>query len=252
MTKSRISRRADLQAAAKRFTKKDTISLEDVARLWGVSKARFVNVRNEIADFPEPLGKEGNAYVYAAKPVVDCLLRHETRNDKLESSKASKVAQILGGTGDEHHHDVLPPTEMLAMSRVRAEAERRMREQGLLVQFDEVQQTMATLFGYMSNVIGKLSDSVDPNGKLPGDVRARLDGLGKELLLRMYDDLNDMLADDANDATGRTLQSGEGPDSARAAKVRPKGKGSSKARASRTAPARRGKHKAVGVRKPKA
>lgn len=219
MSKSPIARRADLKEAHKRFRKKgETISLEDCARLWGVSKARFINVRNDIADFPDPVAKHGNAYVYEARPVIEAMLRHETRNDALVASKASKVAAILGGRTDDLD-DVLPASEMLALARTRAEVEKRMRDQGQLVLAAEVQEVAADVFGEISNTLGKLSDSVDPNGRLPGPTRTLLDGLGKDLLLRMYARLNDMLGGDAVPDVRRTAPAARRTDRPRRSKV---------------------------------
>lgn len=205
MAKSSPTRRADLDAALKRFKKGESISLEDLGRLWGVSKARFVNVRNDIADFPEHVGKQGNALLYPARPALESLLRHEKRHDSRVSARSAKVAKILGSRGDQAEEEgALPPSEMLALARAGAEIEKRRRLQGELMLGSAVAETAAQVFGYMSQTLGKLSDSVDPNGKLPGPTRTLLDGLGKDLLLRMHDDLSDMLGGNADAIPSRT------------------------------------------------
>jgi hypothetical protein len=226
MSKDSIAKRRDLQAALKQFRKKgDTIALQDLATLWGVTKARFINLRAQIADFPEPVGKDGNALLYEAKPALEALLRYETRNDGVTAAKASKLAKILGATAGEADDSLLPPSEMLALARARAEIQKQLLEQGTLVLFADVQETMAGVFGFLSNIHSKLSDSVDPNGRLPGPVRATLDRLGNDLLLRIYKDLNDMLADDVDRDASRTAKAGPKPNrpgSAKARRQRPK------------------------------
>lgn len=218
--KSSIARRGDLKSAAQRFKKGETISLEDLARLWGVSKARFINVRSDITDFPDPVGKQGNALLYNAKPVLETLLRHESRNDQLTAAKSSKVARILGAAKGEEQEALLPASEMLSLARLGAETDKRRREQGELVRFTDVQETAGQLFGYLSNVLSTLSDSVDPNGRLPGPVRATMDGLGKDLLLRIYGELTDMLAGDANVPANPTKTVRTRPNRTRRTKVR--------------------------------
>lgn len=240
--KDSVRRRADLQAAAKAFKKADTITLADLALLWGVSKPRFINIRNTIPDFPEPIGKQGNTDLYNAKAAVQGLLTYETRNDTVTAAKASKVRAILGAADPGEDDQALPPSEMLALSRARAEIEKRMVEQGELVRFIDVQHTIAQVFGHISNVVGKLSDSVDPNGALPGHVRQSLDGLGKELLLRIYADLNDMLAEDANSDARGTEAARVRPDKPRRAPPRQKRKSSGPKRAARNSTGGRGKH----------
>ncbi len=206
MAKSSPTRRADLEAALKRFKKGEHISLEDCGRLWGVSKARFVNVRNEIADFPEAIGKQGNALLYEARPAIEALLRHEKRHDSRVSAKSKKISAILGrGRADgEEDEGALPASEMLALIRARAEVEKQLRAQGQLMLGTQVAEVAGQVFSYISNVVGKLSDSVDPNGKLPGPTRTLLDGLGKDLLLRMHEELSDMLGGNADAIPSRT------------------------------------------------
>lgn len=222
MSKSPIARRADLATALKRFKKGEAISLEDLARLWGVTKARFVNVRNDIADFPEHIAKQGNALLYDAKPAIEALITHERRHDQLHSTKSDKVRRILGAAKAEDEDAPLPPSEMLALARAGAEVDKRRREQGELVRFSEVQEIAANVFGVISHNLSKLSDSVDPNGKLPGQVRALIDEKGKDLLLRMYNDLNDMLGGDAVDNTTRATKARARPTRSRRPKVRSK------------------------------
>lgn len=198
MNKTTVARRADLKAALKQFRKGQTITLEDLALLWGVTKARFINIRATIADFPDPIGKQGNAILYEARAVLDCLLRHETRNDRAESSKSKKIARILGGSGETTEDDPLPATEMLALARAGAEVDKRLREQGLLVKFSDVQEIAQEVFGEISAFLSKLSDTIDPNGKMPTTVRSLIDASGKDALLRIYNRLNDMLTDNAD------------------------------------------------------
>jgi hypothetical protein len=223
MSKSTIARKADLATAFKRFKKGEQISLEDLARLWGVTKARFINIRNDIQDFPDPVGKQGNAHLYEAKAAIAALIRHESRNDAQVNAKSAKVARILGATVHAAEEEgALPAAEMLALARARAEIAKRLQEQGTLVKFSDVQQTAAEVFGEISQVLGKLSDSVDPNGKLSGQVRAIMDDLGKDLLLRMYNKLDDMLTDDVDSHTHRATPARKRTHRPRRTKVRSK------------------------------
>lgn len=223
MSKSPIARRADLATALKRFKKGEQISLQDLAFLWGVSKARFVNVRNEITDFPDPVGKQGNGLLYNAREAIEALVRHDKRNDQVIASKSSKVRRILGASAADAEEDApLPPSEMLALARAGAEVDKRLREQGTLVKFSEVQEIASEVFGELSNVLSKLSDSVDPNGRLPGTVRTLLDGQGKDLLLRMYAKLNDMLDDHVDVVPDRAVPARKRPNRPRRTTVRSK------------------------------
>lgn len=195
MSKSSIERRADLQAALAQFkTKRETVTLQELADLWGVSKPRFINLRAQIRDFPDDVGKDGNALLYQAKPAIEALLRYETRNDQATAAKATKIARILGSPAPEQE-GALPASEMLALARARGEIQKQLQDQGLLVKASEVQEIVGEVFGILSSTLGTLSDSVDPNGKLPGPTRSLLDQLGKDLLLRTYRHLDKVLGD---------------------------------------------------------
>lgn len=224
MSKSQIARRADLKAAIKRFRKGETITLEDLARLWGVVKARFINLRNDIADFPEPIGKQGNVHLYEARPALESLLRHEMRNDKIVAAKSSKVAKILGAMSKDEEEDHLPPSELLSLARAGAERDKRLREQGELCKFEDVQQVAVEVFGEISATLSKLSDLVDPNGRLPGNVRELVDAGGKDVLLRLYNRLDDMLAGHVDVSAATAKVDRGGPDRARRPRVHKKPK----------------------------
>jgi hypothetical protein len=228
--KSSVARRADLKAALKRFKKGETITLDDIARLWGVTKPRFLNIRNDIADFPEPIGKQANALLYDAKPTLECLLNHETRNDQAVAKRSSKVARILGASKADEE-EPLPPTEMLALARAGAERDKRLREQGMLVKFTDVQQVASEVFGEMSSTLSKLSDLVDPNGKLPAHVRDLVDGGGKDVLLRLYNRFNDMLGGNADLNAHPAAANRARPHRARRPRPRPGSKKGVRARA---------------------
>lgn len=222
MNKSTVARRADLDRALKAFKKGENTTLEEMALLWGVTKARFINVRSMIADFPEPVGKQGNVHLYPAKETISALIRHEKRNDEATGAKANKIARILGVAEVDESAAGISASEALQLSRARADILKRKRELGELVPFGQVQQVLAEVFGEISQTLGKLSDNVDPNGRLPGTVRMLLDGLGKDLLLRTYARLTDMLPNDADSHPARTAPTRARPNRARRGKVRRK------------------------------
>lgn len=206
MSKSSTQRRADVQAALKHFRKaKDKdVTLDDLALLWGVTKARFLNVVRPIPDWPEPKGKRGNQHIYDAVACLESLLAWETRNDQAESGQRAKIAKILGrqSAGDEPD-STLPPSEILKLARARAEIEERLIAQGHLHLASECEATTERVYSIISAPLGNLAQAVDPNARLPASVRETLLKLGRALNLRIYDELRDMLGGDVDQRPSR-------------------------------------------------
>ena len=91
-----LSRRQDLQRAIKRAKPGDLLRLEDLARVWGVVKTRFVNVKNDITmtiGFPEHAPGPNNTHLYPAKASLQKLLDWETRHDKISSDRQKRAAR---------------------------------------------------------------------------------------------------------------------------------------------------------------
>jgi hypothetical protein len=191
--KSSVARRADLKAAIKRFRKDETITLEDLARLWGVSKARFINIRSDIAEFPDPVGKQGNAILYEAKGALECLLRHETRNDN------ATARPIVEGRADPRRRQGrrgrttrCRRAKCWRWPAPAPSVDKRMREQGVLVRSPTSSRSRRRSSARSAARFRNCPTSSTRTAACRARPRL-VDGGGKELLLRCYNRLNDML-----------------------------------------------------------
>lgn len=202
-----LERVQDIQRASKRAKAGDQLSLAELALIWGVGKGAFVNVRERMGGFPDPTPGPGNSLLYPAVDALKVMLEYETRADAAERERQTRAAAILGMRGgrgrrkkDEVH---LPPSELLKLSRLRAEIEQRERDQGLYVLRSEVENLFGDVFGVQSEWLGQLSLKCDPNGLWDPEVRAAVDEAGRECLLLIHAELSDMLPEDADSGPRR-------------------------------------------------
>jgi hypothetical protein len=200
------NRRGDIGRALKR-TKPDTmLSLENLATIWGVQKSRFVSVKNEIPDFPAPI-QQGTAHVFPARVALKAMQLYERRHDDAAKRQQARTDAILGtvraGRLDEVDtgHN---PRDLAVLSRLAAETEERERMQGLYVLKSEVARVCGDAFSEITDFCSRLSNEIDPHGRLDPQVRSKIDKRAKEALLRSHRILKDMLEANAKPADHRS------------------------------------------------
>lgn len=200
------TRRQDLKAAIRRAKPDDLLRLEDLARIWGVVKTRFVNIKNDITmtiGFPSHVPGPNNTHLFPAKEALEKLLAWETRNDETSTARQQRAAEILGHTGKGKAS--LPtalhaPNELAVLNRLAADIEAREREQRLYIPAAEVSATAAEVFSIFSEYCGSLENYVDPNGLLPIDIRKKISDGGHATLLNIHKKLRGLLnADNGTD-----------------------------------------------------
>ena len=194
----------DLRAALRRAGPEDVLALEEVALIWGVSKARFVTVRNQIAAFPDArpapkgLGLQPNAIVYPARVALEAMLEYAQRHETAAKAKAARTQAILGrARAADESIAMHTPNELAALNRTMIEMENREREQRLYIPVAEVQAVAADVFSEISDFVGGFTNKLDPHGVLAPDLRKRMDEVGREALLSFHRRMRDMLGGDA-------------------------------------------------------
>lgn len=205
---SNIERITRLQNALRRAKAEDVLSNTELMHLYGVSsKGGFTNIRNQIDAFPEAQEGPRNSLLFPAKAAIEALLKHETREDEEEQERQARAAAILGvgQKGGRRKKDaiVLPPSELLKLSRLRGEIEEREREQGKYIAASEVAATSARVYAILTDNLSNLEQRVDPNGLLPAETRALIGEMGRAAQLAIHAELSDMLGDDVDDGPSR-------------------------------------------------
>lgn len=186
--------RRDRIAEALRTAKKgESIGLTELAKVWGVGKPAFVNVRDRIADFPAAT-QNGNVYVYPRLKALQALDRYERRADDATAAKQARLAKLVGVPMEDSR---LSLSDLIKANQLQADIDNRIAAQKLIVPKAAVQSTAAKVFERLSRTLSDLGTVVDPNGQFTTEVRAAADKAGKELLLRIHADLKDMLSEDA-------------------------------------------------------
>lgn len=190
-----MARRARLQTALDSAKANQTIELLELAKIWGVGKPAFVNVRNRIADFPTA-DVDGKTYRYPRKKALQALDRYERRHDAAAEDKAERLARLVGAD-PAAGATAFSVSDLQKTSQLRVEMEQRMREQGMLIARADVQQTAGAVFEILSRALSALGTLIDPNGQKTPEERAALDKAGDDVLLRIHAQMRHLLAPDA-------------------------------------------------------
>jgi hypothetical protein len=202
----------DIEAALKRAPARSRLKLGDCALIWNVTKPRFVSVRNQMPDFPDPVDKEGNEYIYPARKALQAMLRYEKRHEAVAARRAEMTAQIMGkGRREANAASAgFSVNELAGMSRLANEVEEREINQGLYIPRAEVARVAGDVFSEISELLSRLSYKVDPSGRLPMATRVAIDTAGKEQLLKAGARMKDILEPDAQSARNRAAASRAG------------------------------------------
>jgi hypothetical protein len=203
--KTNAQRLIDLKAQLRSVKSgKDTITLDDCAALWGVTKPRFVNKRREIADFPGPVAVEKNAHFYPARKALRAMIAFLERHAQADVARVQRQARMLGaGISVEAlaHHT---PAEIVQLNRAAADIAEREREQGLYIPVAQVVQVAGEVFSEISEFLSNLSKILDPHGRLMSpSIRASLDSKAHERLLALHARMKGMLSEDVADPRAR-------------------------------------------------
>lgn len=196
----------DIRAAIARAKQRDKLSLEDLATIWGTAKSRFVTVRNTMPGFPEPVDKVGNQHVFPAIRALKAMLKHEQRHDEMARIQQNRADAILGKRRKPDEPVIAPMSanEMATLSRLAAETEERERAQGLYIPATEVAAVAHDVFSEISDFGSRLSNEIDPHGRLAPDVRLSIDKAAKEAVLRCHANMRQILSPDARQDGNRT------------------------------------------------
>lgn len=221
-----LARRADLEAAIKRCKTADILTLDGLAAVWGTSKSNFTNTLRLIEKmFEMPPYKPGpqGVHIYPARRALKVLLAYETRRDAADADIQKRQAAILGKgqrKREKPEEALIPMSDLAVASRVMAETEERERVQGLYTALEDQARTAGMVFAGLSNFLSTLHISIDPNGKLPPQVREMVKAGAKKENLRIHKLMKDMLSGHAVSQSRRPKKAGSANGRARGASSR--------------------------------
>lgn len=189
-----LGRRQRIKIAMDETVDGETITIDEMMVVMGLSKPSFVNLRDQVDrafGFPKVLS-EGRKHFYPRQPALQALLNWETRGDQASADKDARMRKLLGIS--DSTTPLISISDLEKASRLRAEIDQRLVDQGKLVAVADLQRTASLLYSVFSRPLSNLGTVLDPNGTYPAKVREGLDKLGKDLLLRMHKELGDKLA----------------------------------------------------------
>lgn len=192
----------DFKAKLKTAKKTDEAGLREFAAMWGVSKPRFVNKRAEIADFPDPVRKQGNTDVYLLIPCLKAMIAHLERHKTAQVEKAVRQKKLTPRAAAENVES-LPVADLVRLNTLAADVEQREREQGLYIPAADVERVAGFVFSSLSNLLSNLAKRIDPHGRLPAATRKLIDDEGHKQLLSLHAEIKRLVKPDADPRRSR-------------------------------------------------
>jgi hypothetical protein len=208
-------RRRRLAEAMSTAVEGEHIMLAELAKIWGVGKPAFVNIRDTIPDFPGAL-VDGKTYFYPRVKTLGVLDAWERRGDVENAKKNDRFSALIGMELTDSTFSI---TDLQKANQLRLDIEERMKAQGLLVSKTEMQRTAGKIAEILQRNLSALGTAVDPNGQYPPEVAKAADEAGERILLLIHAQMKDMLVKDA--ALFETRPGSDGSPDARARPARP-------------------------------
>lgn len=200
-------RRRRIAEALRTAVDGEPIQLDELAKVWGVGKPAFVNIRDNIPGFPAAV-IDGKKYLYPRVVALKVLEAWERRGDAANAAKSSRIAALIGM--DHPPDSPLTISELQKANSLRIDLEDRLRQQRALVSMTEFSQLTGKMMEIISRGLANLGTAVDPNGQYPAEVAAAADTAGQEILLRLHALMKDTLTQDASlRATGSDRDGGD-------------------------------------------
>src|SRR3954471_20363059 len=170
--------------------------MDEIAAVYGLTKPAMHNHHKMVEGFPAWVERKGNAHYYPAFKVFAALLAYLERKEKTEAGQAAAFADLVRPPSRNGTDAIEPLTasEQLKAFDLRSRLTQEALDQGVLHRADHCAAVSDRVFNLISTTFGTgLSDTLDPNGTWPPEVRAELDKAGENLTLRAFEQMKDML-----------------------------------------------------------
>jgi predicted DNA-binding transcriptional regulator AlpA len=221
MSKSKVERRSELAAAKDHFRRRPKMVLtwEEAAALWGITKPAFHNLAKKM-DWPSPVEQNGNTLLFPAYKAVCAMLAYIDRHEKAARDHARQFQDLVRPAAPEAEDGPPPltPQEQLRAYELRQKIIDEELMHGVLHKAVDCATVSDKVFSVISRTFGsKVSDTLDPNGEWPAEVRTAADEAGVALVLQCFGEMKHMLSPD----TGADLHADKrdpGPKRSRAAR----------------------------------
>lgn len=188
-----------LRAAVKKFKPGEKVPQQQLAKIYGVTNARFTTlVHQRFDDFPPPERHGDKTHWYEAIPALNAMIAYMTSNTRRKRAAADRAAEILGDapTRAEPAGEPAPsapaesqplsPAELDRLASAETRTFRLQQEKRQFVRADVARGIIRSLFTTVQRSVSALALEIDPNGELPPMHRARLEAAVRDSMVKIH------------------------------------------------------------------
>lgn len=188
-----------LKAARKRYKPGEKIAQQELAKLYGVTNARFTTLAHErFEGMPTPERRGDKTHWYDAVKSIDAMIRYCTGATATKRAAAKRAAAVLGDSSAEAEsgqpeRQQMTPAEIDKLASAQTRVFRLAQEKGMFVRATAHQYVVRRIFALVQRAISAFPSEADPNGELPPMIRARLDTASRDAMKRLHDEVGEFL-----------------------------------------------------------
>jgi|SRR5882672_3172639 len=197
----------------------ETLSQRKLAEIYGVTPARLVNlIKFRFESFPPPERHKDKSYWYQAKAAVAAMISYMEKGGNVRKSQAARHAAIMSGTpaapttaAYDEGPQPLSAGEIDRLASAQTRIWKLQVSQGLYVKADDMRHVARRVNALISRDVINLVNVIDPNGRLDGELRQRIEKECRTALVKMHAEMGELL-DDVGERPGAAAFPGAGSD----------------------------------------
>lgn len=192
-----------LKAALETFGPDDMLPHQDLAALYAVTPARLTTlIHNRFESYPPHETRGDKTHWYNARAAIQAMIAYLQKSGKKKKASAAAAAAIMGTATEaaaeaQPEAEEPPPLGPAELDRL-ASASTKIWKLAL----DQRKYIPATVLAHWARAqnelqkrtVSQIPHAIDPAGELPPLTRARLESLCRELLVKMNEDLVELLS----------------------------------------------------------
>jgi hypothetical protein len=211
-----------LKKALEGYSDGDWLAQRQLAELYGVSNARMTTlIKSRFPDFPAHERRDDKTHWYPARASIASMIAYMENSSAEKQAQARRHTAVMSGVAAVREEvaavePAAPPAlsagELDRLASAQTRLWKLQREQGMFVPRDHVVQTVRGGMAIITRNMMGLESTIDPNGELPPDVRARIARRARDLLMKLNEQLAAYLEDDHDEPPSAAARARAGAD----------------------------------------
>jgi len=216
-----VGRLPALKAALERFTDDDRASQKDLAELYGVAPSRLSTlVKTRFTGFPAAEKRGDKTHWYPARAAIQVMIDYIQGTTAAAQAQAKRHTEVMAGAQpareeaeaiDAEADKPMSASEIDKLITAQTKMWKLAKDQGLYVLADDVRRRARQAYSLFTRSITAIPARIDPNGKLPVEVRTAVDKACRQITAEVQDAMMEMMGanDEAVEPAGRRSRTDE-------------------------------------------